>query len=260
MHCFCCSQKLSRLSSLCSACATRDVAAERALVARKLAQRAALRAETQRLEAALERQHTAAASDEALVPITPRRRRPSALAAARRLADAEQAVAQWRDAIDTLASRVEAANEAAALAETAVAASSCVQPGTMALRHIRNLENVSTRVEKRLDGIRRKLLQTLLCFFPCNPISETAHRIVNITLPNDSRLYASMDPVIVTAALSHASRLLSAAAVYLDVWLPPGDAGVDRVNLHVQWLARCMGVTLEEPVSQEKTLCVCVCV
>ena len=51
-------------------------------------------------------------------------------------------------------------------------------------------------------------------------MSETSHRIVNITLPNDSRLWAALDADVVRAALGHAARLLASVARYLDVWLP----------------------------------------
>jgi hypothetical protein len=83
--------------------------------------------------------------------------------------------------------------------------------------HIENLQRVVRLQDSELLESRRKLLESLLCFFPLNPVSETHHRIVNITLPNDSNAYFELDADIVSAALGHAARLLCAASTYLSV-------------------------------------------
>jgi hypothetical protein len=143
--------------------------------------------------------------------------------------------------------------------------------------HIENLQRIAKNQDSELMESRRRLLESLLCFFPLNPVSETHHRIVNITLPNDSRGYWDIDADIVSAALGHAARLLCAASNYLNVallhrislcgsrtrvgehangpWYPLYNAGgavrddferaMELFNENIVWIAWAQGI--EEP-------------
>jgi hypothetical protein len=143
--------------------------------------------------------------------------------------------------------------------------------------HIENLQRIAKNQDSELMESRRRLLESLLCFFPLNPVSETHHRIVNITLPNDSRGYWDIDANIVSAALGHAARLLCAASNYLNVallhrislcgsrtrvgehangpWYPLYNAGgavrddferaMELFNENIVWIAWAQGI--EEP-------------
>jgi hypothetical protein len=145
--------------------------------------------------------------------------------------------------------------------------------------HVENLQRIAKNQDSELMESRRRLLESLLCFFPLNPVSETHHRIVNITLPNDSRGYWDIDANIVSAALGHVARLLCAASNYLNVallhrislcgsrtrvgehengpWYPLYNAGgalrddferaMELLNENIVWIAWAQGI--DEPAT-----------
>jgi hypothetical protein len=76
---------------------------------------------------------------------------------------------------------------------------------------------ITNTCAEELKGVRRRLLREILCFFPCNPVSETHCKLVNITLPNDSRVWVRLQADVVAAALGHAARLLDTGAVCFGI-------------------------------------------